>query len=359
MQRFLFVLGRDPQLSLLEVASLFQTYKIPFSVLHFTQDYALIESKHFDAQHFMQRLGGTLKIAQIIEDFEGIYKGRSNKVSYSVNAFTDDMELVHDVEFQLRSSLRDQGLRVFGKKHLERKPSRSARVDVEVIVAGKDVGKVIAISEPRLYKERDEQRPHFAAARVISLRLAKILINLSQVKEGETLLDPFCGLGTVLQEASLMGIRSIGVDNDALMVQHAQENLRWLGTSYQGLWKVLRGDATHVSRTIRQADSAVTEPYLGPYVKTVMGFAEAQQLKKELTVLYTKTLQELRRVIRGKVVFIFPRFKTKVNKRVSLDIDNILKMGGWKIAQPLDTVSLPIPYYHTRSAIERFIYVLQ
>ena len=357
--RSIFVLGRDPQLSIAEIGSLFQMHGISFSVQKFTQDYAVIASAPFDKQKFMQRLGGTLKIADVIEDFEGIYNGNKSKVAYSINAFTDDNDLAHDVEFQLKSMLRDQGLKVFGKKNLERRPSRSAKVDVEVVVAGDTVGKVAAVSDPKAYKERDEARPHFEAARVISLRLARILINLSQVKERQALLDPFCGLGTILQEACLMGIRSIGIDKDRMMVQHAKENLQWLGRQYASLWKVMQEDATRLKNAVSNADGAATEPYLGPYVKTVMSTADAELLKKELTVLYTRTLQQLRDVVGGKVAFIFPRFKTKENKRVSLDIDSILRNSGYKIFQPVPAVAMPIPYYHTRSAVERFIYVLE
>jgi tRNA (guanine10-N2)-dimethyltransferase len=40
------------------------------------------------------------------------------------------------------------------------------------------------------------------------------MINLSQVKEGSLLLDPFCGTGTILIEPSYLKINSVGVDID-------------------------------------------------------------------------------------------------------------------------------------------------
>ena len=39
---------------------------------------------------------------------------------------------------------------------------------------------------------------------------------VSQLPEGVTLLDPFCGTGTILYEAQARGIRSVGVDNNPL-----------------------------------------------------------------------------------------------------------------------------------------------
>jgi len=43
-------------------------------------------------------------------------------------------------------------------------------------------------------------------------QMIKALINIMGLKNGETVLDPMMGSGTVLIEASLMGIRSIGID---------------------------------------------------------------------------------------------------------------------------------------------------
>jgi len=42
--------------------------------------------------------------------------------------------------------------------------------------------------------------------------MIKGLINIMGLKPGETLLDPMMGSGTVLIEATLMGVNSIGID---------------------------------------------------------------------------------------------------------------------------------------------------
>jgi Predicted DNA modification methylase len=46
--------------------------------------------------------------------------------------------------------------------------------------------------------------------------LARSCVNLLEVKEGETILDPFCGSGTFIADAPLMGINAIGVDINPL-----------------------------------------------------------------------------------------------------------------------------------------------
>jgi tRNA (guanine10-N2)-dimethyltransferase len=49
------------------------------------------------------------------------------------------------------------------------------------------------------------------------------------VKEGDTVLDPFCGTGSVLIEAGLMGMKVIGSDIDAGMVHACKRNLELSG----------------------------------------------------------------------------------------------------------------------------------
>lgn len=43
-------------------------------------------------------------------------------------------------------------------------------------------------------------------------QLARALINILGIKEGDTVLDPMCGSGTLNVEASLVGVNSIGID---------------------------------------------------------------------------------------------------------------------------------------------------
>ena len=230
MDTYIFMLGRDYTLSILEILSYLQARKLPHTLHEHTIDYAVFDIEGFNPSLAIQRLGGTTKIARETEEFEELYQGTENKITYTINTFTDNKELLNDVEQQLVTSLREQGLKVFQKKGREKKPSRSSLIDIEAIVAGDRVGVIEAVSNPKSYRERDEKRPNFEGARVISMRLARILINLSQAVEGDTLVDPFCGLGTIIQEATLLKLHAVGIDSDKTMIKHATENLTWLGT---------------------------------------------------------------------------------------------------------------------------------
>jgi tRNA G10 N-methylase Trm11 len=53
-------------------------------------------------------------------------------------------------------------------------------------------------------------------------QLAKCLFNLAGLKPGQTVLDPFCGSGTVLLESYLNGLRGIGIDINVLAIKIAR-----------------------------------------------------------------------------------------------------------------------------------------
>ncbi|MBC7081295.1 MAG: methyltransferase domain-containing protein [Thermoplasmatales archaeon] len=60
-------------------------------------------------------------------------------------------------------------------------------------------------------------------------KIARALVNLTQVRRGQTLLDPFCGSGGLLIEACLIGVKSIGVDIKKKMVEGCRENMNYYG----------------------------------------------------------------------------------------------------------------------------------
>ncbi len=72
------------------------------------------------------------------------------------------------------------------------------------------------------------ERPFFSP---ISLhpRFARALINLTGVKKGGTVLDPFCGTGGIVIEAAFMGMKAIASDFDPEMIAGTQENMDFYG----------------------------------------------------------------------------------------------------------------------------------
>ena len=77
-------------------------------------------------------------------------------------------------------------------------------------------------------KRRPKTRPFFYAAALFP-KFARCLVNLTRVKEGETFLDPFCGSGTIVVEASLMRLNAVGIDISDELCKGSLLNLKALG----------------------------------------------------------------------------------------------------------------------------------
>lgn len=79
-----------------------------------------------------------------------------------------------------------------------------------------------------LQKRKASERPFFSP---ISLhpRYARALVNLTGVKRGDTVLDPFCGTGGIVIEAADMGMKAIASDFDPEMVAGTRENMAFYG----------------------------------------------------------------------------------------------------------------------------------
>jgi len=64
-------------------------------------------------------------------------------------------------------------------------------------------------------------------------KLARVLVNLSRVKEGDNILDPFCGSGAILVEAGLMDMKIFGNDISKYMIHGCRKNLDFYGVRYR------------------------------------------------------------------------------------------------------------------------------
>lgn len=86
-------------------------------------------------------------------------------------------------------------------------------------------------------------------------KLARALVNLSRIKKGKTLLDPFCGTGGILIEAGLLGCKLKGNDIDEEMIERTKKNLE----PYKLKAKLTQKDAFEIKDKV---DAIVTDlPY--------------------------------------------------------------------------------------------------
>lgn len=83
--------------------------------------------------------------------------------------------------------------------------------------------------------------------------------------EAATVLDPFCGTGVILQEASLLGYDVYGSDLSEKMVDYSIVNLKWLQDNHRltNNVRIEQGDATTHQWTASVISAVACETYLG------------------------------------------------------------------------------------------------
>ncbi len=115
-----------------------------------------------------------------------------------------------------------------------------------------------------LEKRKVGERPFFSP---ISLhpRYARALINMAEVKRGQTVLDPFCGTGGIVIEAAEMGMKAIASDFDEDMIIGCQENLDFYGLKMHDFDVLDIGD---IAERFPEMDSICTDPPYGRSTKT-------------------------------------------------------------------------------------------
>jgi tRNA (guanine10-N2)-dimethyltransferase len=99
-------------------------------------------------------------------------------------------------------------------------------VEFRLILSGDRiyVGRVLTRIDRGGYdRRRPSNRPFFHPG-VMLPRTARAMVNLSLVRPGEILYDPFCGTGGLLGEAALIGASPIGSDADPAMLAGCRMN---------------------------------------------------------------------------------------------------------------------------------------
>ena len=89
------------------------------------------------------------------------------------------------------------------------------------------------------------------------LQISRCLVNLTGVREGGVILDPFAGTGSILLEADIVGADSLGIDVSRKMVRGAKRNQEKFGQRWLGI--VL---ADSLSLPLKRVDAIATDvPY--------------------------------------------------------------------------------------------------
>ena len=394
---YCFVSGKNWKLSLAEITSYLQARDCVFEVSEFSRSYFTMKMQTALDASMIDDLGGTLKIAKtaasiptehITEAFlkENKQVKKQLKFDFPLDDMADQMPRAAsgksvfgvsvywaDPAFRpaakaaqrfigstLKDELKEQDkkTRFMGFPHDRENPQLTP---VEVLKQGlienhaevllcigkseTSIGTTMSVHNPFEFQKRDIDKPVQRKIFGISPRIAKIMVNLAHCRAGKIFLDPFCGVGNILQEALLAKARVIGVDINKWCVDASRRNLDWLTREYSvddADYVVLQSDARNLRDKIRdEIDCIATEPDLGPALREVPTTPCGEKILENLTPLFNDFLLEAYAVLRenGFLVLVTPYIKTRSGKPVTMNIQEMALAAGLEVFRPFDGVA--------------------
>lgn len=368
-QSFIFFFGRTPQLSLLELSTFFPSRRSLGQV-------AALVSEGMTPAEMMTMLGGTVKIARVVGSVPSVTprsitpflskEKKSNHIVFGVSRYDCDIPISRQFLSQMKELLVQEGI---GGRFIE---ARGEAILSSVVVAKQDVvelaivkqedkfliGRTLAVQPFEEWNRRDYGRP-FADPKsgMLPPKIARMVVNIAKpALETPLLLDPFCGMGTIIAEALLTGWRVVGSDQSAEVIEKAERNIRWLSREYPAIdssLDLLISDATHISEKVKSesVDAIVTEPYLGSAeIKHPI-----KNIIKGLEKLYIGCLKDWQKILKpkGKIVIALPEYHVGAKKYFVKKVIDSAQLSGYT------TLAGPIEYSRPQAVVRREFYVFQ
>ncbi len=341
MSETLFIIGREPELSVAELEAVAPSWAA--EVIDIQPTGVLLCHDQPLASRAIDRLGGSVKqvaVAECYDPAEGLLKlaervctadwltqqFSTERIEFGVSVYgwsSRERQAIQKHFLGLKKAVHASGRPV--RLAISKEPQMSA---VTVHRNGLDkrgkefvffrtsenivLGVTTAVQDYQAYAVRDFGRPAAnPKSGMLPPKVAQMMLNIAQVKSDDVLLDPFCGSGTVLQEALLLGAHEVhGSDSEGRAVRDSQENIRWLMKEYSKI----QATAEITKRDVREGGAKpsviVTEPYLGLALRgneTQKGIlAQAKQLE----TLYRQAATQWSKSLRpgGRLVMIWPEF---------------------------------------------------
>ncbi len=357
--KYFFILGTNPTLSAAEICALFPTDKISLV----NSEVATLETaKKLNAEELISRMGGTIKIGEILFaeknlNFDLILKKlqphftqkEPGKFKFGISYYGQKNVNLHGLAMNIKNYWRKKDVnsrwvtskeKVLSSVVVEQ--NKLIAQGLEIIIIANDnqylIGRTLAVQPFKELSFRDFGRPsRDDRSGMLPPKLAQIMINLSNSAipnpQSSIIYDPFCGSGTILTEALLMDYSNlIGSDVSTKAVADTENNIKWIENNFNKKAKIrlFQSSVNSIAQKIKASsvDAIITEPYLGPQ----RGNVELQKIKIELEKLYSEAIQQFTKVLKpnGIVIMIWPIFKNEKQ-----DIALSPNINGFKIISPI------------------------
>ncbi len=150
-------------------------------------------------------------------------------------------------------------------------------------------GVKLAEIPPKPFVERRPRKKPFFHPSAMPAKLSRCMVNLAKTKAGELVFDPFCGTGSILIEASLIGCRVLGLDVQRRMIRGSLRNFTYFNIKPEG---VVVADARNPP--ITRVDCVVADPPYGRSATTLK--RTTKQIVEEVLMAVRDMLGEGQRI---------------------------------------------------------------
>jgi len=334
--QYFFVLGTNAALSVAELAAVLSLKNARF----LAADFLIAENdQDIIAERLIGRLGGVIKIGRVAAEVESgsetalrtavqklavdkQAKSGGGKFNFGLSVYGGREFNKKDLGLKLKKYFSDQGLSsrfvISREKTLSSvvvTQNKLASRGLEIILVGDGdtilIGETLAVQPFKDLSLRDYGRPaRDDLSGMLPPKLAQIMINLAQIGSGAVIIDPFCGSGTILSEAAILGYKNLfGSDISLKAIEDTRKNISWLKELYKisdFKLKLFAKKVESLSKFIKSGsiDAVITEPYLGPQ----RGRLEFKAVISNLEELYSVAIKEFLKILKpgGRVVMIWP-----------------------------------------------------
>ncbi len=365
MKHFLLA-GIHPELTLAEAEAVLVT-----KIEHRMGPMLFVDQTGFDGAALQERLAGVVKLGDVLfeADLENLevkalaeqladqidVRPRDQRVLFGLTVLgsSKDIFALKKLPIELKRTLQDRkrSVRWVTGDHGEISPAAVAKLklttegyDFVIGVSGKKavVGLTTHVQNADAWSLRDFGRPfRDAKTGMLPPKLARLMINLAtgDGQDLKSLLDPFCGGGTVLMEAAMMfpDARIVGSDIDSIQLGGSKENFGWLNqeglVSLSSEPTLFVSPAKNLERELKQTfDAIVTEGYLGEALRGHEMRPFLMKNKENVEQVWKDALPVLAKLLNpgGRLVCVWPEFV--VGKEVvTTDVSGAAKSAGLTI----------------------------
>ncbi len=368
--KLLFTLGREPIISIEEIHAVCTTLGISYTILLKNNNQLIIETeKNCNPTVLMNRLGGTIKISELIPKkktpvetiTDALQKNIDGKIHFSVSGDKNKY-----VAIATKKQLKDHGLSV---RYIA--PKNTATIlhnnlvtrESDFTVIDENVYVTRAIQPMEDFANRDYKRPCIdSKSGMLPPKLARTLVNLTYKNTEATILDPFCGSGTLLMEAVVMGFTHIiGSDISKEAVEDSKKNLSWLQDNLKfstSNLQIIQSEVHKLEKILpsNSIDAIATEPYMGQPLCGNKKMETVQKQIHELATLYTNAFRVFHSILKkdGVIIFIIPEFHIK-NTIIHVDCVKKIETIGFELL-PWSKDQEHLTYHRPNQYIARTIW---